>query len=226
MSISPSHPTLFDAVCCCRCYQRSVAGHLCPGQREGDWAARCCRSPWQSPGTPSRSMACAYWLNGTQRRGETEEALGQMEQLEGTNVSIFKHSILGEDVVRVCMSGKIRNVCVNTKTQFNHIRTLKDSPRFSSFLHTDLVLRVTLHTAVVGSVIKASQISPYHTHRELYCSYQSATMTRQRRCTITHEKNSGVKIKCLRFAMNLTFNCELIIHPCAECSVPNDQRPT
>lgn len=52
---------------CCWCYRRSVVEHLCPGQREGDWAARCCRSPWQSPGTLSRSMACAYWLNGTEK---------------------------------------------------------------------------------------------------------------------------------------------------------------
>lgn len=63
-----SHLIFFHAACCCGCYQRSVVERLCPGQREGDWAARCCRSPWQSPGTLSRSMACAYWLNGTEKR--------------------------------------------------------------------------------------------------------------------------------------------------------------
>lgn len=40
-----------------------------------------------------------------------------------------------------------------------------------------------------------------------------------------HDKNSHVKIKCLRFTQNLTFNWELIIHPGAECSMLNDQRP-
>lgn len=54
-------------VCLVVRYRRSAVERLCPGRREEGWAARCCRSPWRSPGTLSRSMACAYWLNGAGR---------------------------------------------------------------------------------------------------------------------------------------------------------------
>lgn len=96
----------------------------------------------------------------------------------------------------------------------------------SSFLHIDLLhlfmSSATLHTSLVGSIIKDSQISPHRTQRGILLISISQTGLPQ----ALHNENSRARIKCLRFTVNLTFNCELIIQPCAGCSVLNDQRPS
>lgn len=65
------------------------------------------------------------------------------------------------------MSGKYTmyaRVCVcvrETTALFNHNGTLTDPPHPDA----DLILSITLHTSVPGSIINTSQIPPYRTRR-------------------------------------------------------------
>lgn len=142
-----------------------------------------------------------------------------MEQLEGTKESIYNTALwartLGEDK---CTRGETHNVCVRPQRRNSH--------RFSLSLYLpdpllSLMSSATPHTLLV---IKACQISPYHTLRGIHsCTDQSAQQACHKRCT-QRTKHQPSQIKRLLFTLNLTFNCKLIIHPCAKCSVLNDQR--
>lgn len=158
-----------------------------------------------------------------------------MEQLEGTNVSIFNTPLRTRTWWGCARVGKCtiygRRV-QTTKTQFNHIQILLGFFLFClmfvlSPCRPSSVVHIKCHwtTSQVGSIIKASQISPYHTRRGILLISISQTGLPQ----ALHNdapKNSRVKIKCPRFTVNLTFNCELIIHHCGECSALSDQRPS
>lgn len=132
----PSFPPLpIHVACCCFwCYRRSAAERLCPGRREGDWAAQCCRSPWQSPGTLSRSMACAYWLNGAGgEREETEEGFGSIGAIRKEQTCLFLTLHYGRGHGEGVHEWKMyAHVCANTKTQLNHTGSLTHSPTFST----------------------------------------------------------------------------------------------
>lgn len=146
-----------------------------------------------------------------------------MEQLEGTNASIFNSSLWVRTWWECARVGKIHDGCETVWARSQSHSSPPQPPFFFSIMdHLPLFMSsTTLHTFLSDSVIKASQISPYHTHTEIYFSYQSPKLTCHRRLT---KKKNRVRIKCLRFTLNLTFNCKLIIHPGAECSVLSDQR--
>lgn len=140
-------------------YRHSAVERLYPGRTVVGWEERCCRSPWRYPGTPSRSMACAYWLNGNTGDKRRIGLNGAIRRGEKTWLFVTAVCVCVWEDVCVCVCVR-RYTYRQIKDTHTEMHTLKPHPR--PLTHPS---SVTPHLASVGNIITPKPISPYHTGR-------------------------------------------------------------